>query len=221
MIGKMLPHGWRQLTRICFCKPKSWEMLKITRLKYAFNPSVVYRGGSMVKLLLNTFWIYSPWQHMVKNDFAPACHKCYNEHELGKSQTMQISQTRVRRITLLEEDVLFPKYSELFASVCVLLSKMLSVLTWEVQQYKVIHIWIYLQNLLYLSAQRWSYFLKANEASDSFMLSIVVLCLKSTSTREERKMSKYFLFHSFNFFLQNGHSSAIWNFLKEIYSLFA
>ena len=178
-------------------------MLKITRLIYAFNPSVVYRGGSMVKLLLNTFWIYSPWQHMVKSDFAPACHKCYNE-QLGKSQTMQISKTRVRRITLLEEDVFFSKYSKLFA--CVYL--MLRVLTWEVQQYKVIHIWIYLQNLLYLSAQRWSYFLKANEASDSFMLSIVVLFLKSTSTREERKMSKYFLFHSLNFFLQNGHSSA-------------
>ena len=176
-------------------------------------------GESMVKLLLNSFWIYSPWQHMVKNDFAPACHKCYNE-QLGKSQTMQISQTRVRRITLLEEDVFFSN-TQNYLLVGVLLSNVKCVDLRSAAIHKVIHIWIYLQNRLYLSAQRWSYFLKANEASDSFMLSIVVLFLKSTSTREERKMSKYFLFHSLNFFLQNGHSSAIWNFLKEIYSLFA
>ena len=38
-------------------------------------------GKTSLKYFLNI--LYSPWQHMVKNDFAPACHKCYNEH-LGK-----------------------------------------------------------------------------------------------------------------------------------------
>ena len=75
---------------------------------------------------------------MVKNDFAPACHKCYNE-QLGKSQTMQISQTRVRRITLLEEDVFFSN-TQNYLLVGVLLSNVKCVDLRSAAIHKVIHI---------------------------------------------------------------------------------
>ena len=88
---------------------------------------------------------------MVKDDFAPACHKCYNE-QLGKSQTMQISQTRVRRLTLLEEDVFFPN-TQNYLLVCVLLSnvKCVDLRSAAIQSHS--HLNIFAESTIFVSSK--------------------------------------------------------------------